>query len=945
MDPVSGTLATLEFGRFKVDVFRRELYADNRLVALGSRAFDVLLALIDARGSILSKDEIMGFAWPGRVVEENSLQAQISVLRTALGEDRDLIRTVAGRGYQFAGQLRSSAVRSLSAQIETNLPASTSDLIGRDDLLAEVTAFITKHRIVTLTGEGGIGKTKLALAAGRHVLPSFADGVCLAELAPLANEALVSDTIFAAMGLKFSGGVASLENFAKSLGSKHTLLIIDNCEHVIDSVARMVDLMARANPNLHMLATSREPLRAEGEYVYRVPALDMPAEDVQDPAALRQYGAVKLFVARANAIEDKFSKNSQSIAIVATICRHLDGIPLAIELAAARAATLGLDAIASRLDDRLTFLTGGRRTALHRHQTLRATLDWSYDLLLAPERELLNRWAIFAGSFTLEAACALVENDETSPSDAVDILANLVSKSLVYSDVSGERVYYRLLETTRVYALEKLNANGERQKYARRHAEYYQALFQRADSEWETQPTKAWLETYRRKLDNVRAALDWAYSDKGDQTIGSVLTVAAVALWTELSLMDECRRRVETALSFVETGLDLNPRGKMHLYAALGWSLMYTKGAMRETGAAWTRTLELAIELGDNDYQLRALWGLWASHINNGKFAAALVLAKRFFEVAQNSTDPFVSPIGDRMMGVSLHFQGDERGAQRHIERMLDRYIPPKHRSHVVRFQFEQRVTARITFSQVIWLQGFVDRALRTVKSNIDEALSINHPLTLCNALAQSACPVALFVGDLIAAEHYIDLLLQQASKHGFDFWHAYGRCFKGMLLNKRGNFETGIAILREAIDELREAQFVQYLTTFLGSLAESLANAGAIEQGLATIDEALARSDQSEERWGLPELLRIKGAIVLLTGKPTSEIDGEALFLAGMEKARKQSALFWELRCAMNICQLWRGQEKAREARDLLASVFSKFTEGFDSSDLVAGKALLDAS
>jgi predicted ATPase len=297
------------------------------------------------------------------------------------------------------------------------------------------------------------------------------------------------------------------------------------------------------------------------------------------------------------------------------------------------------------------------------------------------------------------------------------------------------------------------------------------------------------------------------------------------------------------------------------------------------------------------------------------------------------------------MMGVCLHFQGNERGAQEQIERMLDRYIPPKQRSHIVRFQFEQRVTAHITFSQVIWLQGFVDRALLIVKNNIDEALSINHPLTLCNALAQSACPVALFVGNLAAAEHYIDLLLQQTSKHGFDFWHAYGRCFKGMLLNKRGNFETGIALLREAVDELRQARFVQYLTTFLGSLAESLANAGAIEQGLATIDEALARSEESEERWGLPELLRIKGAIILLTRKPTCEIDGEALFLAGMEKARDQNALFWELRCAMNICQLWRGQEKTLEARDLLASVLGKFTEGFDSSDLVAANALLEAA
>jgi DNA-binding winged helix-turn-helix (wHTH) protein len=278
----------LSLGDSRWMLFGENCLPTAALIVLGSRAFDALLALIDASGSILSKDEIMSRAWPGRIVEENSLQAQISALRRALGKDRDLIKTIAGRGYQFTGQLRSSAVPPIAPQFETNLPASTSDLIGRDELLADITAFITKHRIVTLTGEGGIGKTKLALAAGHQVLPSFADGVFLAELAPLANEALVSDTIFAAMGLKFSGGVASPEKLAMMLGSNHTLLIIDNCEHVINAVARMVDLMARANPNLHMLATSREPLRAEGEYVYRVPALEIPMEDEQDSEALRQ---------------------------------------------------------------------------------------------------------------------------------------------------------------------------------------------------------------------------------------------------------------------------------------------------------------------------------------------------------------------------------------------------------------------------------------------------------------------------------------------------------------------------------------------------------------------------------------------------------------------------------------------------------------------------------
>jgi predicted ATPase len=305
--------------------------------------------------------------------------------------------------------------------------------------------------------------------------------------------------------------VASPDQLAQALGPKQLLLVLDNCEPVIDPAARMAEALARANPQLRIMATSREPLRAEGEYLYRVPPLDVPAEDAQDPEDMLRHGAVKLFVARARAAESRFVPDARTAAIIAAVCRRLDGIPLAIELAAARTATLGLEGLAARLDDRFRLLTGGHRTALPRHQTLRATLDWSYELLPEAEHVLLRRLAIFAGGFTLEAATAIgasAESPEIAASDVVDGVANLVAKSLVRAHVGAAVVRYGLLETTRAYAFEKLTESGEFERVARYHAEYYRDLFERAEAEWETRPTAEWLEDYRYWLDDVRAALD-----------------------------------------------------------------------------------------------------------------------------------------------------------------------------------------------------------------------------------------------------------------------------------------------------------------------------------------------------------------------------------------------------------------------------------------------------
>jgi DNA-binding winged helix-turn-helix (wHTH) protein len=384
MHSASEALAGIAFGRFLLLPHRRELLAEGRPIKLGGRAFDVLMALIEARGAVVSKHALMARVWPDRIVEENNLQWQISALRAAFGADRNLIRTVSGRGYQFtaeidtlygspeadAGMAIADAPRDprearrdggIPGELPpTNLPEPISELIGRDDVLGEILSLASAHRLVPLPGAGGIGKTRLAVAAARRLLPQFADGVWLAEFSPIADPSLVPVTVAAVIGLDVGGGEVSAQRVSQALAGRVLVLVLDTCEHVIGAAAALAESVLRAGGTLHLLATSREPLRAEGEWVYPVPPLAVPAEDAEDADDLLCYGGVRLFVERLHAAEPHFAPDQRGAAMIAAICRRLDGIPLAIELAAARAAVLGVEEVATHLDDRFRILTGGR---------------------------------------------------------------------------------------------------------------------------------------------------------------------------------------------------------------------------------------------------------------------------------------------------------------------------------------------------------------------------------------------------------------------------------------------------------------------------------------------------------------------------------------------------------------------------------------------------------
>ena len=471
-------------GACEIDLSHRELRVHGAAVPLGGRAFEIVEVLALSAGKLVTKDELMSRVWPGAIVTEGTLHVHVVAIRKALGQFRALLKTESRRGYRLLGDwvvrrhdapMTPSAPRSVSETAmvpPSNLPAMVARLVGRSTHILQVQDLVSAYRIVCLTGPGGIGKTTLGFEVARRLLGQFGDGAWLVELASLADPGLVPSAVAGVLGLRLGSKTISSEALAQAIADRSLLLVLDNCEHLIGAVAGLIEVLVRRCPHVAILATSREILRIEGEYGYRVPALGVPAQDQVDADQILAHSAAQLFVARATELGSDFSSDPASVLAIASICRHLDGIPLAVELAASQAAVLGTRQVDTALSERIAPLANRRRAAFPRHQTLGATLDWSYNLLSGPERQLLQRLAVFSGSFSLAAAEAVINREPSPEHDVVDGLLNLVAKSLVTSDTAGGAGSFRLLETTREYALSKLTESGGLGEFSRRHAEY-----------------------------------------------------------------------------------------------------------------------------------------------------------------------------------------------------------------------------------------------------------------------------------------------------------------------------------------------------------------------------------------------------------------------------------------------------------------------------------------
>jgi predicted ATPase/DNA-binding winged helix-turn-helix (wHTH) protein len=941
--------------QWEIDLGRRELRSRGIPVPLGGRAFEVVTVLVQSASEFVTKDHLMERVWPGATVGEGTIHVHISAVRKALGPDRGLLKTASGRGYRLLGnwtpqhregtaaRVDSPPTRTPGALPANNFPPLITRLIGRAAAAQFVRDLVSAYRVVTLTGPGGIGKTSLAIKAVRYLLPDFEDGGWIVELASLSDPGLVPSTVASTLGLKLAGEI-SAESVARAVGGRHLLLVLDNCEHVIDAVANLAETFTRLCPRTTIVATSREVLRIDGETVYRVPPLDVPALGQAAPDYIMQYSAVELFVARTKALNANFSPHAEDLASIAAICRHLDGIPLAIELAAASAAALGIAQVSAGLRDRFALLTRGRRTALPRQRTLRATLDWSHELLPDAERRLLRRLAVFPGGFTVDSAAAVMADAGLDTAMVTDCIANLVTKSLIALDPTPGAARWYLLETIRAYALEKLAEHAEADIAAGHHALYFRDLFAPQARGARSSLSDEDLARCVREIDNVRAALDWSFSSAGDRAIGVDLTAAYAPVWRHLSLMSECRERCESALLSLEPHVTASMSLRMELQIALASAMFITMGPAEQAKTLLTEAIETAVALNDLNAQAGALSALLAIYTSRGEYARALIAAKRIEQIAHRIGDPIHLRLPYQHMGATLFLSGRPREAQRYFERVLRSPAAPEDRRDVFYSNSNDHAVARAMLARALWTQGFAEQALNEARLSLEEQ-STDHPLLLCRALYQGICRIAMMIGDFATADREISRLIGVATGLNAPLWVTAGHFLKGQLLVERGEFAQGLLVLRDAFETCDRTGWHISYAEFKGALALAFAGTGRLHEALIALDDAMAADHEGADGhgWYAPELLRIKGEVLLQQAADQSTLAAEDCFNQAAQMARDQDALFWELRIALSVARLRVSQGRHREARAPLASVYDRFSEGFATADLQAARTLLE--
>jgi predicted ATPase/DNA-binding winged helix-turn-helix (wHTH) protein len=914
------------FGGFRLVPKERKLFLADQPIHLGSRAFAILVALVERAGTVVPADELMRLVWPGIIVEEANLRVQLGSLRKVLARSeggRGAIETVPLRGYCFVLPFVQSKARFATSErvdVEHNLPTALTPIVGRSDSIALLSKSLADHRLVTVLGPGGIGKTTVALAVARLSLASFADGVRFVDFSSLAEPRLVASALASTLGISVLSDdpVAGL---LAHLHGKEMLILLDTCEHVVDAAALLAETLLTQLPGIRILATSREALRARGEWVYRLPSLSLAPVAIGLTAAQALTSpAVELFVQQATAGLDRFELSDADAPIVAEICRRLDGIPLAIELAAARTDELSLREIAERLHDRFSVLTRGRRTALPRHQTLAATLGWSHDLLSVDEQVMLRRLAVFRGPFIADAAIAVATDEPSDRRRGMDTLSNLFVKSLLTADVDGETVLYRMLDTTRAFAADKLAESEELKLISHRHAAYLCAALRDAESHWQIQNAKSWIAKYGHLIDDVRCALDWAMSPSGDQELFGLLTSLSATLWFALSLLEEYGRRLEAALAAGQSHAFGDPNIETGLLDALGRTLWHTRGDMPAMEACFAKALARASRDGNVAAQYRAYYGLIVYGATNGNYIEALETSEKLGKLAATIGDPNMLVTHRRLTAIAATFAGEHSSVRDHTQYVLNH---PSSSSGTTRMRgmfFDQRISTRTMLARTLWQQGFPEQARDCAEEGLALGLSLEHALSVCLVLAHAVAPIALWSGDLDRAAQMTELLLGQSREHGFFIWRAFGRAYQTAL---------------EAESDKSKAK--PMLPSVGALLFETVAT---LNEKLAD-DAILKRGEQGLGGWSTPELLRIS-AKRLLEPERTDPARAEALLLRSLDFARRQGALSWELRSAITLAELWQSQNRQGAALELLASVHDRFTEGFGTADLITSKLLL---
>ena len=849
--------------------------------------------------------------------------------------------TVTGRGYRVVAPVRITQAASSNTfdapRSKNNLPSLKTRLVGRSEALTSLGSKLASSRVVTIVGTGGVGKTTIALAVAERQLGKFTDGAWFVDLATVEFPERVFEAIANALGM-VSNSANVLATLTSGLRERRMLIVLDNCEHVVDAIATLARRVAGSAPYVSILAKSREPLQVSDECVFRLSSLEFPA-NTKNLTARRasEYSAIQLFTERASDRMDTFQLRDDNATHVAEICKRLDGLALAIELAATRIDAFKAGELLDLLDDRFQLLKGPRG-AHPRHQTVLATLDWSYQLLDEDERTVMRRLSVFSGSFSLAAAHAIVGGD-FDRTQVRDYMGSLVAKSLISAETPNGVQKYRQLETTKKFAANRLEAANEIELARSRHARYFLEAAEFAVSGFSDSSISDWIARHRDDLSDLRSALAWCFKNPRNFPLGIRLTMASLVYWESFSMVEECRVAVERALQD-EYRSYRTERDELILRLTLGATLLHTRGPLPEIRGIWNGALELAERSNENAFLTECLSNLSEYAIWTGDTVSALRLAKRLKQFPSDENQN-AQMFADGQAGNALRYTGNLGGARLHLENMINRTIAPREMFDIPRFGVDQRLNARGSLALVMWMQGYPDQAWQAARLQRDDAEVSNHPVSYSSALIHTSAPLALYMGDFRFADELLKLIDVMASEHELTVWRAMATCLRAKWLLDHGSQE-GLPLFRDALDELYRGGFRMRYPVYLGAYGQGLAEHGDIDAAHATIDESIRLSLESGQTWSICELLRAKGHAFRAEGTFRADKLAAEKYMESIEWARRQGGLSWELRSATSLAELEERAGMGGEGKIILSRAYDSIVGGDWTQDKQAAYAVL---
>ncbi|ETI63120.1 hypothetical protein C100_14355 [Sphingobium sp. C100] len=852
------------FGDFRLLPEQQTLLFQEKPVALGGRAFDILTLLVSRAGEVVSKADLFAHVWPDYIVHDHNLKVNVGNVRRSLAEldpDGEYIATIAGRGYKFVANVEIGGEPMAATRIAVTghhiSPPNVPRLFGRDEMIGLICEQLIHPGYLSIVGPGGVGKTSISIAAAQMCRGSD-DAVAFVDLSTLNDPRFVVPAMASGVGVSL-GLDDPIAGVIDRLRRGNMIVIIDNCEHVVAMAASVIERISSELPQARIVVTSREPLRTRHERVYFLPGLHYPDCSAQiDANDALAYPAIQLFLAKVQNVgvgelTDEYVRN------IASVCARLEGLALAIELAAGTASALEPTALKQFFEHGFDMMSRGPRDAPLRHQTLEATLDWSYRLLTEREAVLLELLSLFSGRFSADDVEALYGAGGIEPMEGRDALSQLAAKSLVTTEFSQGTLLYRLPESTSAYASQRLFGAPYRQTARRQFAVSICTKLQKAEREWLLQTSRQWLGKYRALIDDVRSVIAWAFDPAGDAEVGAAVVVAALPLWQELPAFKEMLAAIETAETAGPAMAALSPVDRVKLSTAKAWAMTLARKMHPRTDLAWRNSIDHAREAGDPEFELPAVCGQAVFLTYSGRPLTAVRSMYHYAAVTGLNWDAV--PDGKRFLAHAEIYAGRFSSASVRLEELTAACGHLTDGRRLSRFQVDLPVAIGLSHAFLFWLQGEAARASEVAGRAIARAAELNHMISLGNALCLAGLPVAYLNGDLATASLLQEQLAEVSKRENIGIYEGTSQFFSGAILAAQGD-DAGLGIMQKSIIELEANNWLARVAFYQCLLADAWLKIGNVQQAEQCLKQALRQAHLREERWCHAELLRVAGVI-----------------------------------------------------------------------------------